>query len=78
MLLFQFLNNLNHISHFYLLIGDLKKLELAEKYKELQKSGKLDKYLSKKRKKNASKEKKKLPTWKHSESRIFKNQWSLD
>ncbi|XP_041352351.1 ribosomal RNA processing protein 36 homolog [Gigantopelta aegis] len=47
---------------FFLKKGDLKKMELAEKYKELQKSGKLDNYLSKKRKKNASKEKKKLPT----------------
>lgn len=41
--------------------ADLRKLELAEKYKELQKSGKLENYLSKKRKKTAQKEKKKLP-----------------
>ncbi|XP_033734569.1 ribosomal RNA processing protein 36 homolog [Pecten maximus] len=46
---------------FYLKKGDLKKLELAEKYRELKKSGKVDNYLSKKRKKTASKEKKKLP-----------------
>lgn len=46
---------------FFLKKADLRKLELAEKYKELQKSGKLEKYLSKKRKKTAQKEKKKLP-----------------
>ncbi|XP_060077896.1 ribosomal RNA processing protein 36 homolog [Ylistrum balloti] len=46
---------------FYLKKGDLRKLELAEKYRELKKSGKVDNYLSKKRKKTASKEKKKLP-----------------
>ena len=36
-------------------------MELAEKYRELQKSGKVDAYLGKKRKKTAQKEKKKLP-----------------
>lgn len=46
---------------FFLKKTDLRKLELAEKYKELQKSGKLETYLSKKRKKTAQKEKKKLP-----------------
>ncbi|XP_071161576.1 ribosomal RNA processing protein 36 homolog [Mytilus edulis] len=46
---------------FFLKKTDLRKLELAEKYKELQKSGKLENYLSKKRKKTAQKEKKKLP-----------------
>ena len=40
----------------------MRKLELAEKYKELKKSGKVDKYLSKKRKKTAQKEKRLLPT----------------
>ena len=45
----------------YFFLADKKKLELAEKYKELNKSGKVDKYLSKKRKKNAAKERKKLP-----------------
>ena len=44
-----------------LFAADKKKLELAEKYKELQKSGKVDQYLMKKRKKNAQKMKKKLP-----------------
>ncbi|CAH1791959.1 unnamed protein product [Owenia fusiformis] len=46
---------------FYLKSADKKKLELAEKYKELKKSGKLEAYLGKKRKKNAQKERKKLP-----------------
>jgi ribosomal RNA-processing protein 36 len=36
-------------------------LELAEQYRELKKSGRLEKYLMKKRKKNAHQEKKKLP-----------------
>jgi ribosomal RNA-processing protein 36 len=35
-------------------------LELAEKYKELKKSGKVDKFLAKKRKKNLSKANKHL------------------
>lgn len=46
---------------FYLKKAERRKLELAEKYKELQKSGKVDAYLGKKRKKTAQKEKKKLP-----------------
>jgi hypothetical protein len=33
----------------------MKLLELAEKYKELKKAGKVDKYLAKKRKKQMSK-----------------------
>lgn len=44
-----------------ILVADKKKLELAEKYETLKKSGKLDKYLMKKRKKNALKDRKKLP-----------------
>ncbi|KAI0213636.1 Ribosomal RNA processing protein 36-like protein [Lamellibrachia satsuma] len=38
-----------------------KKLDLAEKYSELKKSGTVEKYLSKKRKKAAAKDRKKLP-----------------
>ena len=41
--------------------GDRRKLELAEQFRELKKSGKVDKYMAKKRKKNAQKEKRKLP-----------------
>lgn len=41
--------------------AEKKKLELAEKYKTLKESGKLNKYLSKKRKRNAAKERKYLP-----------------
>lgn len=38
-----------------------RKIQLAEKFKELKKAGKLEKYLEKKRKKNAGKERKHLP-----------------
>lgn len=44
-----------------LFAAEKKKLELAEKYKTLKESGKLDRYLSKKRKRNAAKERKYLP-----------------
>jgi ribosomal RNA-processing protein 36 len=40
--------------------SEIKKIELVEKFKKLQKSGKLEKYMEKKRKKNASKERKRL------------------
>lgn len=43
------------------LTADKKKLELAEKYSELKKSGKLENFLSKKRKRNAGKDRRKLP-----------------
>ncbi|XP_072516798.1 ribosomal RNA processing protein 36 homolog [Salminus brasiliensis] len=46
---------------FYLKKSDKKKLELAEKYSELKKSGKLENFLSKKRKRNAIKDRRKLP-----------------
>ncbi|XP_064601944.1 ribosomal RNA processing protein 36 homolog [Liolophura sinensis] len=45
---------------FFLKKSDKRKLELAEKYRELKKSGKLEKYLSKKRKKNSQKERRKM------------------
>lgn len=41
--------------------ADKRKLELAEKFKKLKSSGKLDQYLKKKGKKVASKERKKMP-----------------
>lgn len=41
--------------------AEKKKLQLAEKYQELKKSGKLENFLSKKRKRNATKDRKKLP-----------------
>lgn len=41
--------------------ADKKKLQLAEKYEELKKSGKLDNFLSKKRKRNAVKDRRNLP-----------------
>ncbi|KAG8430292.1 hypothetical protein GDO86_018042, partial [Hymenochirus boettgeri] len=47
---------------FYLKRGDLRKLELAEKYQELKKRGKLENFLSKKRKRNSHKDRRKLPT----------------
>lgn len=48
--------------HFFIYwIADKKKLELAEKFKKLKSSGKLQQYLKKKGKKNTSKERKKMP-----------------
>ncbi|XP_053369465.1 ribosomal RNA processing protein 36 homolog [Clarias gariepinus] len=46
---------------FYLKKSDQKKLQLAEKYSELKKSGKLENFLSKKRKRNAVKDRRKMP-----------------
>ena len=50
---------------FYLKNSDKKKIELAEKYKELKSSGKLDKYMMKKRKRSAQKDKRSLPRMKN-------------
>ena len=36
-------------------------MELAEKYKKLKESGKLDKFMGKRRKKNASKDRRHMP-----------------
>ncbi|XP_071359267.1 ribosomal RNA processing protein 36 homolog [Trachinotus anak] len=46
---------------FFLKKSEKKKLQLAEKYQELKKSGKLENFLSKKRKRNAVKDRRKLP-----------------
>ncbi|XP_061582448.1 ribosomal RNA processing protein 36 homolog [Cololabis saira] len=46
---------------FFLKKSEKKKLQLAEKYQELKKSGKLENFLSKKRKRNATKDRRKLP-----------------
>ncbi|XP_078138933.1 ribosomal RNA processing protein 36 homolog [Centroberyx gerrardi] len=46
---------------FFLKKSDKKKLQLAEKYSELKKSGKLENFLSKKRKRNAGKDRRRLP-----------------
>ncbi|KAK2817571.1 hypothetical protein Q5P01_025762 [Channa striata] len=46
---------------FFLKKSEKKKLQLAEKYQELRKSGKLENFLSKKRKRNAVKDRRKLP-----------------
>lgn len=46
---------------FFLKKSDKKKLQLAEKYLDLKKSGKLENFLSKKRKRNAGKDRRKLP-----------------
>lgn len=43
-------------------VATQKKLELAEKYGRLKKSGKLEKFLAKKRRKNASRDRKDLPS----------------
>lgn len=47
---------------FFLKKSDKKVLELAEKYKKLKETGSLEKYMTKKRKKNASRDRKLLPT----------------
>lgn len=46
-------------------IAEMKKLELADKYAELKRSGKLESFLSKKRKRNAIKDKRHLPSQKN-------------
>ncbi|KAM4594519.1 ribosomal RNA processing protein 36 homolog [Fundulus diaphanus] len=46
---------------FFLKKSEKKKLQLAEKYLELKKRGKLENFLSKKRKRNSFKDRKKLP-----------------
>ncbi|KAK5865500.1 hypothetical protein PBY51_019766 [Eleginops maclovinus] len=46
---------------FFLKNSEKKKLQLAEKYQELKKTGKLENFLSKKRKRNAGKDRRKLP-----------------
>ncbi|KAM6940188.1 ribosomal RNA processing protein 36 homolog [Xenentodon cancila] len=46
---------------FFLKKSEKKKLQLAEKYQELKRSGKLENFLSKKRKRNATKDRRKLP-----------------
>lgn len=53
---------------FFLKKSDKRKLELAEKFKALRSSGKVDTYLAKRRKKNAQKDRKKLPALSHEES----------
>jgi ribosomal RNA-processing protein 36 len=47
---------------FYLKRKDKKKVELHAKFKDLQETGKLSKFMAKKRKKNASKDHRWLPT----------------
>lgn len=42
--------------------AEKKKLQLAEKYEQLKKSGQLENFLSKKRKRNAGKDRRKLPS----------------
>lgn len=46
---------------YFLKKSDRRKLELAEKFRALKSSGQLDSYLAKKRKRNAAKERKRLP-----------------
>ncbi|CAN9510700.1 unnamed protein product [Ophioblennius macclurei] len=49
-------------SPFFLKKSETKKLQLAEKYKELKKNGKLENFLNKKRRRNAVKDRRKLPS----------------
>jgi ribosomal RNA-processing protein 36 len=46
---------------FYLKASDKKRLVLAKKFERLEAAGKFEKYAEKKRKKNASRDHKKLP-----------------
>ena len=45
----------------YLHVAVRKQLELAEKYKQLKKAGRLEKYLARKRKRNAQRDRRQLP-----------------
>lgn len=47
--------------------AEKKKQQLAEKYEALRKSGKLDNFLSQKRRRNAVKDRRKLPRQPHGE-----------
>ncbi|XP_068088711.1 ribosomal RNA processing protein 36 homolog [Hyperolius riggenbachi] len=49
------------VKPFYLKKGDIRKMELAEKYQELKKKGKLEHFLNKKRKRNSNKDRRRLP-----------------
>lgn len=46
---------------YYLKRNEQRKLELVEKYEELKSSGRLDKFMEKRRKKNAAKDHRYLP-----------------
>lgn len=46
---------------FFLKDSDKRKLELVAKYQQLQKKGKLDRYMEKRRKRNASKDHRYVP-----------------
>ena len=52
--------DLNGVGEIFYL-DHLSTQDLKEKYKELEKDGKLNKYMSKRRKKNSSKDRKALP-----------------
>ncbi|XP_056409858.1 ribosomal RNA processing protein 36 homolog [Hyla sarda] len=47
---------------FYLKKSDVRKLDLADKYQELKKKGKVENFLSKKRKRNSIKDRRRLPS----------------
>lgn len=46
---------------YHLKASDRKKLVLEKKYEQLQKTGKLEAYMAKRRKRNASKDHRKMP-----------------
>ncbi|KAK8786911.1 hypothetical protein V5799_023310 [Amblyomma americanum] len=58
----QFLASHRERKPIYLNKTTKRKIELAERFKQLKKAGKLEKYLEKKRKKNVQKERKRLPS----------------
>ncbi|XP_065833516.1 ribosomal RNA processing protein 36 homolog [Oscarella lobularis] len=59
---------------FYLKKADLKRVALAEKYQALKEKGTIDKYLAKRRKKNAAKEHRYLPYTRRETQKIRKDQ----
>jgi len=59
--MFMFVTLLNSIKILYLFTAEKRKLELAEKFQYLQKSGAVDTYMAKRKKKNMKKDKKTLP-----------------
>lgn len=67
----QLLEQANHGARpFFYKKSEKKKMQLAEKFHQLKKSGKLENFLSKKRKKNAGKDRRKLPPQRHLEKAV--------
>jgi hypothetical protein len=57
-------------SPFYLKKSELRKRELMQRYTELKSSGKLDKYMEKRRKRNAAKDHRYVPSKRRNEEEV--------